>query len=370
VFDNNGLVDLESGTIYFTDGFTSSAQFYVATNTAAKLTGGTFHFLPGHLFNGTGNYGVSGDVVLDGPITEPNFLFSSGTLTMTNQITGTVVWQSGRLNGAPTIAGNGVVRYVAGSAQPISGVLTNHGLFLWPTGTYTAIYFSDGRLENMADGVVDLQVDAGFHSDGGGAQFNNAGVIRKSGGTGTGFFNTGVGFLNTGLLDIQSGTMQLPGNSLLPGGRINCGLAGVSDYGHIAFPGAAVLNGALSANLIGGFTPAPGTQFQVVSSGGLGGGFTSLNLPNHFFVTNSNNSVFLVVGDGGPAGFVGSAFAGTNFTCSFQTEAGQSYTVEYNEDLNPTNWEAYYTLPGDGSIVQCLMPMAGTPQCFFRVRQP
>jgi hypothetical protein len=109
---------------------------------------------------------------------------------------------------------------------------------------------------------------------------------------------------------------------------------------------------------------------NMITSGGLGGGFTSLNLPNHFFVTNSNYGVFLIVGDGGPVGFVGSACMGTNLTCSFQTEAGQSYTLEYNEDLNPTNWEAYYTLTGDGSIVQCLMPMAGTPQCFFRVRQP
>ena len=77
---------------------------------------------------------------------------------------------------------------------------------------------------------------------------------------------------------------------------------------------------------------------NIITSGGLRGGLTSLNLPNHFFVTNSNNSVFLVVGDGGPPSFVGSACMGANFACSFQTEAGQSHTVEYNEDLNPTNW--------------------------------
>ena len=60
----------------------------------------------------------------------------------------------------------------------------------------------------------------------------------------------------------------------------------------------------------------------------------------------------------------------TNLAFSFQTQTGLSYATEYNEDLDPTNWEACYTLAGDGSIVQCLIPMAGTPQCFFRVRQP
>ena len=280
VFNNTGLVELQSGTFQFTDGFTSSGLFTVATNTAVKLTGGTFHFLPGHRFTGTGSYGVFGSVVIDGPITEPDFLLAGSSLTMTNQITGTLVWQSGRLDGAPTIASHGVVRYVAGSAQPLSGVLTNHGLFLWPAGTYSAIYFSSGRLENMADGLVDLQVDAGFYSDGGSAQVNNAGVLRKRTGSGTGFFASGVGFLNTGLLDVQSGTMQLPGNSLAPGSRINCGLASPSVYGRVSFDSSVALAGTLGMRFIGGYVPAAGSSFAVVSYPSHTGNFATLDLPS------------------------------------------------------------------------------------------
>ena len=62
------------------------------------------------------------------------------------------------------------------------------------------------------------------------------------------------------------------------------------------------------------------------------------------------------------------SLAGTNFTFSFQTVSNLSYTVEYNDDLNTTNWEAYYTLPGDGSLIRCLMPMTNSPQRFFRVK--
>jgi hypothetical protein len=62
------------------------------------------------------------------------------------------------------------------------------------------------------------------------------------------------------------------------------------------------------------------------------------------------------------------SLAGTNFTFSFQTVSNLGYTVEYNDDLGTTNWEAYYTLSGDGSLIQCLVPMTNSPQRFFRVK--
>ncbi|HEX7577198.1 MAG TPA: hypothetical protein VF430_04080 [Verrucomicrobiae bacterium] len=108
--------------------------------------------------------------------------------------------------------------------------------------------------------------------------------------------------------------------------------------------------------------PMGASRWNRITGGSFSRGFTGCALANHFLVTAN--------GDGGPVSFVGSACTGTNFTCSFQTEAGQSYTVEYNDDLNPTNWEAYYTLPGDDSLIQCLIPMTNAPQRFFRVRQP
>ena len=108
--------------------------------------------------------------------------------------------------------------------------------------------------------------------------------------------------------------------------------------------------------------PMGASRWNRMTRGSFSTGFTSCAQPNHFLVTAN--------GDSGPVNFVGSAYAGTNFTCSFQAEAGQSYTLECNGDLRTTNWQAYYTLPGDGSIVQCSMPMAGIAQCFFRVRQP
>ncbi|MCX6929512.1 MAG: hypothetical protein NT154_40795, partial [Verrucomicrobia bacterium] len=143
-----------------------------------------------------------------------------------------------------------------------------------------------------------------------------------------------------------------------------------SDYGRIAFIGTAPLAGAFSATLIGGFSPAPGTQFQVLSSGGLSGGFTSFALPTHFYVTDNALSVFLTMGSGGPATLLCSVLAGSNFTFAFQSEAGLSYRVESSGDLTGTNWVFHTNFTGDGSPLQFATPVTNTPRRFFRLSKP
>lgn len=64
------------------------------------------------------------------------------------------------------------------------------------------------------------------------------------------------------------------------------------------------------------------------------------------------------------------AVVGTNFTFWFYTRTNQQYTVEYNEDLNKTNWVFHHNVTGDGLLLPCLIPMTNVPQRFFRVRQP
>jgi uncharacterized repeat protein (TIGR01451 family) len=63
-------------------------------------------------------------------------------------------------------------------------------------------------------------------------------------------------------------------------------------------------------------------------------------------------------------------WAGTDFTFSFQSQSGQSYTVEYNDDLRTTNWLFHHSLLGDGSLLPCLVPMTNGTHRFFRVRMP
>jgi hypothetical protein len=367
---NTGLVDVQSGTLKFLDGFTSSSTFSVSNGAALDLNSGTFHLQPGHQVVGAGSYGVlGGSPIIDGPITEPNFLLVGGQLTISNQLTGTLHWRNGTLLGELTVATNGLLELAFQSgAGTLTGVLTNHGHIQWTAGAYPAWNLWDGRFENAPEGLFDLQLDGQFYMQPGtSAQVNNAGVLRKTGGTGTGFFGANVGFGNRGLVDVQSGTMQVPGNSLLAGTWLNLGLASATHFGRIDLKGGVLLTGTLSANLLGGYTPSPGTQFQIITSSGLGGGFNAFALPTHFYVTDNALDIFLTLGDGGPATLRSPTLTGTNFTFVFQSEAGLNYTVERNDDLSTTNWNPVTPISGDGTLKSFLAPYTCIPHRFFRL---
>lgn len=67
---------------------------------------------------------------------------------------------------------------------------------------------------------------------------------------------------------------------------------------------------------------------------------------------------------------VNPALVGNNFTFSLHSVAGQTYTIEYTEDLIPTNWQFHQTVTGDGFVMPCIVAMPNPKQCFFRVRTP
>jgi hypothetical protein len=92
-----------------------------------------------------------------------------------------------------------------------------------------------------------------------------------------------------GLLNLSGGTV-----SVLSGGRLHVatlnesggstlviGLDGESAAGNgqIIIDGNAIFAGTLDVTLENGFVPVPGDQFQVLSFGSDGGGFSSVNLP-------------------------------------------------------------------------------------------
>jgi hypothetical protein len=120
-FTNAAVVDVQQGAVVFGAGFTSSGTFAVSNGAAVRLTGGTFRLQPGHVFSGGGYYGVpSGTVSIDGPITEPDFRFDSGNLTLNNQLSGILQWTGGTLAGAWSIASSGVLNVTSntGAAEP------------------------------------------------------------------------------------------------------------------------------------------------------------------------------------------------------------------------------------------------------------
>jgi hypothetical protein len=139
--ENTGNFDVQTGTLRFPDGFTSSGTFSVAAGAAITLTGGTFAFRPGHAFAGEGFYGItSGSVAIDGDLSSPNFQWTNGDLTSTNQVTDKVRWSIGRLYGALTVAPGGTLNLEpSGEWMQVMGAITNRGTLNHAAGANLAL---------------------------------------------------------------------------------------------------------------------------------------------------------------------------------------------------------------------------------------
>ncbi len=133
-------------------------------------------------FNG-GAIAGAGELVVEGL-----FLWTGGTLASTGGVTA---------NGTLVI-GNAIER-------DLSGVLRNGGEGRWEAGTIRIL--ANGVLENLAGGVLDLTFDGSTTTFDVGRTINNAGLWRKSGGTGTATLQ--APFNNRGTVEVQSGTLRL-----------------------------------------------------------------------------------------------------------------------------------------------------------------
>jgi hypothetical protein len=283
VFTNSGLVSVQTGSLSFANGFASSGTFDVAGGAAVQLTGGTFNFNPGHTFTGNGFYGVpvSGDATINGPIINTNFQLS-GSLHITNELSGTLWWNSGGLYGALTVAANGAVNLVGAGTKSLYGAITNYGQVVWTSGAYWSWYGGSGaRLENRPGGLLDVQLDGNLVVASGSPVINNAGTFRKSGGGGTLTMSSAFVFGNQGTLQAQIGTIQLPNlYSETPSANLAVSLSGTApgtQYGHIRFPSAPTFSGKFTVTARNGFTPSPGNSFYVLSYPSASGNFIAMD---------------------------------------------------------------------------------------------
>ncbi len=151
---------------------------------------------------------------------------------------------------------------------------------------------------------------------------------------------------------MDSGTLSI-GDYAQGGGALTVVLGGrgSGQTGRLSANGVS-LNGPLNVRLANGFAPAPGEQFQILSSSGLGGAFTSLNVPAGISVSYSNNGVFLVVTGAVPSQIVSPFVSGKSLAFSFGTVSNQSYTVQRNDGFNPADWVFYTNLTGNGSLMR------------------
>jgi hypothetical protein len=178
----------------------------------------------------------------------------------------------------------------------LAGLLINGGALTWG-GSGANLYFANGTLTNLAAGTITITADVSTANGGGVNAFGNAGLLRKTGGTGTTAMAGGVPFVNSGTLDAQNGNIAFQGVYTLAGGtKMGFGLGGSTGNGSISLSGAASFSGSLSVNLNNFFWPAVGSSFNLLNytseSGVL---FTNTTLPaagNFTWQTNYNPTAF------------------------------------------------------------------------------
>ena len=286
---------------------------------------------------------------------------------------------------------------------------------------------SPGSFFNASGGLYEFLSNGGIDPNGGGP-FTNNGLVRKTGGSGTSTVN--ASFKNTGTVEARSGTLlffdftqtagttslnggalastfgltflggsligsgqitnnvtsggivspgfsvgtiQINGNySQTAGGALNIELAGRNpgQFDQLKVTGSATLNGALNISPLAGFVPIAGDAYQILSYSSHSGSFSATNgLSFGLSVDYRASGVFLVVTTNPPV-ILQPAIVGTNFTFSFNSITGITYTAQSNTNLNTTNWISFQVIPGNGSLKTVIQPIAGAAQQFFRVLRP
>jgi hypothetical protein len=328
--NNGGAIIVGSGaTLRFSPPSATSSTF----GSSSSITGaGTVRFINSNLsYNGT--YNVSGTTeITNGQMA---LLGTNGSATMgalalngmstigvgsTLTVNGPMMWSGGEvfnISGAPRVDfvlnGGGAFTGTTGNMvmSSLSGfrATLNHGETIWSGGNIVVGPLNS--LTNAADSILTITGDNMIRGTELTQQFsfvNNAGLIRKVGGTGTTQLGAGrIAITNTGSIDALSGTLNITSNTatVLNSPTINQGMVTIG-------PGATA-NGPFTNNA-GGVVRGTGT---------LGQEFTG-------FPTRFNNGSTLSPGINGPGTLTATAplalSAGARFAADLNgTTPGTGY---------------------------------------------
>ena len=67
--------------------------------------------------------------------------------------------------------------------------------------------------------------------------------------------------------------------------------------------------------------------------------------------------------------FFGPAKVGTNFLVSFQTDPGNTYTVQYVNSLGNLSWQSLPSVTGNGAVMTVSNSTAGVTNRFYRLME-
>jgi hypothetical protein len=402
-FNNYGSVDIEAGTLIWYRNLTnfgtvmlgpgatnrlavtsafSSGPFNAPPGTLVELNSGTLVLVPGAQLNGGGLYRLNGGVLVantDLSVSNLDYVNNAGGAALDGSgmltINSLMNWTTGTMtgNGRTVIAPGATLNLANPSTLVLSRVLENGGVTLW-TGSGT-FYLSGGIITNRPGAVFEAQNAASVSPFNSPFQFDNAGIFRKSLGTGT--TTIGVPFTNYGTVDLRLGILAANNAyASSPNAVLNCALGGTAagtNYGQLQVSGPVTLNGALRVVLANGFIPATNNTFTVLTAGARNGTFANFYYPSNAVtmqLSNTVNSVIVQVTGvaTAPPRLLTPVISGTNVLLTWTAQPNITYRVEFNPNLAPSNW---FVLPSDvtsSSNFAAKLDLLNPSNRFYRLR--
>ena len=349
--NNYGTVEILSGTLFPASGGYNSGSITLANATTLILSGGTFTGVNGSSITGSGDLIFSGgEIDLGGSVNvSGNWTVNmttgaavanlTGTMFCTNNtlsiINGTVNFSGagavtpavvnltgGTLDGNMTVTVGNTMSWTAGAMTGIgrtiiapgaaltvttaNGVylatrtLENAGTTTWASGANYFFLAAGAVITNRAGALFDVQTSTLFQgAPGAPPRFDNAGILRKSAGSGITGFGFGTTLNNYGSIEILSGIIAAySGYTSSSNAFLNCAIGGTTPgagYGQLQIGGTAALNGALSVDLINGFVPMTNSTFTVLTADSRNGTFNNFLYPSNAVTMQLSNTPDSVV---------------------------------------------------------------------------
>ena len=232
---------LELGAVDATGALDLTAATGVTFTGDLDVDGGGTLTLGGNplTIDSTGRLTVTGGTsTVSGTLSLPGVVLTGGTLDVTGAlaVSEALAWTGGTLSGGASILAGASLAVGGGADKTLAGSLINDGTV---SVTGAAGLTLDAGAVLINNNVVLLQSDAGL---GGTGTLTNAGVLRKSAGTGTSL--VGAVLSNTGTVDVDSGTLEVAGNFT------NAGTVDVTDSASFAVsaPFVFVNNAVIQGN--------------------------------------------------------------------------------------------------------------------------
>jgi RHS repeat-associated protein len=247
-FDNDGLVEVQAGTLALDGGGVSTGTFALSAGAelefnsyyqdytlaaGSEVTGlGTLEFAYGTV-NVNGDVTLTGDVLIDGGNANFNaaadldrVVLTSGSLGGSAPVTisGTLDWTGGSMTGSgtTTIAAAGTLDLTLGSgSNPVlARDLTNAGTVHW-TGGGTLSLADGAKLTNAADATFEVRAGVTLARDSssstGAESFQNEGTLVHDAANGWSYFDVPLANSLTGLIAVDNGMVQVRGGGASAG---------------------------------------------------------------------------------------------------------------------------------------------------------